>query len=69
MSTDQETSNKATFRRVHDATNSGDLGLISRTFDELVEPDVKILHRRFVSGRVAETWGVVDVFSQMNSSA
>jgi predicted ester cyclase len=23
---------------------------------------------RFVDGRIAETWGVVDVFSQMNSS-
>jgi steroid delta-isomerase-like uncharacterized protein len=136
MSTPQETSNKATFRRFHDATNTGDAELISKTIDEIVEPDVLIrtplpvestgaqalkevfarLHRafpdlhitiedliaegdkvvarnsvtgthqgdymgleptgksvtyneififRFVNGRVAETWGVVDVLSQM----
>jgi steroid delta-isomerase-like uncharacterized protein len=128
-------SNKATFRRFHDAfANSGDSEFISKTVDEIVEPDVKNhtpveatgaqvlkelfarLHRafpdlqvtvedlieegdkvagrntltgthqgeymgvpptgksityneiivfRFVNGRIAETWGVVDVFSQM----
>ena len=42
MSTDQVTSNKATFRRFHDAVNSGDAQLISRTIDEVVEPDVRI---------------------------
>ena len=136
MTTPQETSNKATFRRFQEATNSGDVELISKTIDEVVEPDVLIrtplpveatgaealkevfsrLHRafpdlhvsvedviaegdriaarnsvtgthqgdymgipptgrrvtynemfivRFVDGRIAETWGVVDVFSQM----
>ena len=136
MSSAQATSNKATFRRFHDAMNTGDAELISKTIDELVEPDVLIhtplpveatgaqaikevfgrLHRafpdlhitvedliaegdkvvsrnsvtgthhgeymglpptgksvtyneififRFVNGRIAETWGVVDVFSQM----
>ena len=136
MSTPQETSNKATFRRFHNAVNTGDAELISKTIDEIVEPDVLIrtplpveatgaqalnevfarLHRafpdlhvavedliaegdkvvgmnsvtgthqgeymglpptgksvayneififRFVNGRIAETWGVVDVFSQM----
>jgi steroid delta-isomerase-like uncharacterized protein len=136
MTTPQETSNKATFRRFQEATNSGDAELISKTIDEVVEPDVLIrtplpveatgaealkevfsrLHRafpdlhvsvedviaegdriaarnsvtgthqgdymgipptgrrvtynemfivRFVDGRIAETWGVVDVFSQM----
>ena len=136
MSTAQETGNKATFRRFHDATNTGDPELISETIDEIVEPDVQIrtplpaqatgaqalkevfarLHRafpdlhvtvedlieegdkvvgrnsvtgthqgehmgipptgksityseimifRFEGGRIAETWGVVDVFSQM----
>jgi hypothetical protein len=136
MSTAQETSNKATFRRFQDATNTGDAELISKTIDEVVEPDVLIrtplpvevtgaqalkevfarLHRafpdlhitvedliaegdkvvgrntvtgthegeymgipptgksvayseifivRFVTGRIAETWGVVDVLSQM----
>jgi steroid delta-isomerase-like uncharacterized protein len=136
MSTVQPTSNKATFRRFCDAMNTGDAELISKTIDELVEPDAMIrtplplkvigaqalkavfatLHRaypdlhvtvedliaegdkvvsrnsvtgthqgeymglpptgksvtyneififRFVNGRIAETWGVVDVFSQM----
>jgi len=136
MATAQETRNKATFRRFQDATNTGDAELISKTIDEIVEPDVLIrtpspieatgaealkevfarLHRafpdlhvtvedviaegdriaarnsvtgthrgdymglaptgrrvtynemfivRFVDGRIAETWGVVDVFSQM----
>jgi predicted ester cyclase len=136
VSTAQETSNKATFRRFHDATNTGDVELISKTIDELVEPNAaihtplsieatgaqllkevfgrllraypdlhitvedlieegdKIVSRntvtgthqgeymglpptgksvtyneiiivRFAGGRVAETWGVVDVFSQM----
>jgi hypothetical protein len=42
MSTPEETSNKATFRRLHDATNTGDAELISKTIDEVVEPDVLI---------------------------
>jgi steroid delta-isomerase-like uncharacterized protein len=136
MSTAEATSNKATTTRFCDAMNTGDAELISRTIDELVEPDARIrtplrieatgaqalkevfarLHRtfadlhisvedviaegdrvvtrnrvtgthhgdymghpptgrsivydeififRFVDGRIAETWGVVDVFSQM----
>ena len=135
MSTEQA-SNKATFRRFIDAMNTGDAQLMSRTIDELVEPEAQIrtplpieatgaqalkevfakLHQtfgdlhvtvedviaegdkivgrnsvtgthqgdymglsptgkpvsydeififRFVNGRVAETWGVVDVFAQM----
>jgi hypothetical protein len=40
-STVQETSNKATFRRFQDA-NTGDVEFISKTIDEIVEPDVKI---------------------------
>ena len=136
MSTAQETSNKATVRRFHDATNTGDAELISKMIDELVDPDALIrtplpieatgaqllkevfhrLHRafpdlqitiedlieegdkvvsrntvkgthqgeymgipptgrsvtyneifilRFTGGRITETWGIVDVFSQM----
>ena len=42
MSTAQETSNKATFRRFRDAVNTGDAELISTTIDELVAPDVLI---------------------------
>jgi hypothetical protein len=42
MSTGQATSNKATFRRLHDAVNSGDTELISKMIDEVVEPDVRI---------------------------
>jgi predicted ester cyclase len=129
-------SNKATFKRFHAAVNTGDAALISKTIDEVVEPEVLIrtplpvdatgaqalkdvfgkLHHafpdlhvtvqdliaegdkvvsrnsvsgthqgeymglaptgrsvtyneimivRFANGRIAETWGVVDVFSQM----
>jgi predicted ester cyclase len=136
MSTAQETSNKATLRRFNEATNSGDVELISKTIDELVEPNAlihtplpieatgaqlakevfgtllraypdlhitvedlieegdKIVSRntvtgthqgeymglpptgrsvtyneifivRFAGGRIVESWGVVDVFSQM----
>ena len=136
MSTAVVTTNKATFRRFRDAMNTCDLEFISKTIDELVEPDATIrtplpgdatgaevlkhvwavllrafpdLHLtvedligeedkvvarivvtgthlgeymgmeptgksiaydeififRFVAGRVAQTWGVVDIFSQM----
>jgi len=41
MSTAQETSNKATFRRLQDAMSSGDAELVSQTIDEVFEPDVK----------------------------
>jgi steroid delta-isomerase-like uncharacterized protein len=40
MSAAQATSNKATFSRFHEAVNSGDAELISKTIDEVVEPDV-----------------------------
>ena len=136
MSTDQEASNKATLRRFQEALSSSDWEVISKTIDEVVEPDAKIrtplpieatgaellkevfgrllrafpdlrvtvedviaegdkvvarntvtgTHRgeymglqatgksvtyneifiaRFAGGRIAETWGVVDVLSQM----
>jgi steroid delta-isomerase-like uncharacterized protein len=42
MSTDQVARNKATFRRFHEAVNSGDVELIAKTIDEVVEPDVRI---------------------------
>ncbi len=132
----QETPNKATFRRFCDAMNTGDPEVISKTIDEIVEPDAVIrtplplettgaqklkdvfarLHQvygdlhvtieemiaegdkvvsrnsvtgihqgaymgvaptgksvtynevfivRFARDRIAETWGIVDVFSQM----
>ena len=136
MSTARAISNRATFSRFHDATNSGDVELIWKTIDEVVDPNVLFhapvpthatgaqalkqvwavllaafpdlhltvedviaegdrvvvrntvtgTHRgeymglpptgksvtyneififRFANGRVAETWGVVDVLSQM----
>jgi hypothetical protein len=136
MSTAQETSNKATVRRFDDVVSTGDAEVISKTIDELIEPDVlihmplpiqatgaqalkqvwamllrglpdlhvavedviaegdKVVSRntvtgthqgeyrglpptgksvtyneififRFAGGRIAEIWGVVDVFSQM----
>ncbi|AXB48248.1 ester cyclase [Amycolatopsis albispora] len=40
MPTDQETRNQAVFGRFHDALNTHDLALISKTIDEVVHPDV-----------------------------
>src|SRR5262245_19447466 len=136
MSTAQETGNKATFRRIEDTVNTGDVEVISKAIDEVVAPDAlirmplpieatgaqafrqlwamllrglpdlhltiedlveegdKVVMRasvtgthqghymglpptgksitydeifiwRFAGGRIAEMWGVVDVFSQM----
>lgn len=136
MSTAQTTSNKAIFRRLHDAMNTRDVELVSKTIDDVVAPDLlfhapvpvgangvqalkqvmaillrvypdlhlmvedliaegdKVVGRttvtgthrgeymrikptgksvtyneififRFVNGRVAEIWGVVDVLSQL----
>jgi steroid delta-isomerase-like uncharacterized protein len=136
MPTAQATSNKATFSRFHDAVNTGDAEVISKTIDEVVDPKVlfhapvptaatgaqalkhvwavllrafpdlhvavedvitegdkgvyrntvtgthqgeyrglpptgksvtynEIFIVRFAGGRIAEIWGVVDVFSQM----
>jgi steroid delta-isomerase-like uncharacterized protein len=136
MSKSRETTNKATFRRWLDVTNKGDWELMSKTIDEVFDPDVLMstplpieatgaqaikevfatlyrafpdlhitaedlieegdklvarqtvtgTHRgeymglaptgkpltyneififRFEKGRIAETWGVVDVLSQM----
>jgi hypothetical protein len=136
MSTAEETSNKAAFKRFHESANTGDAEFISRTIDELVDPHAvirtplpigatgaqalkqvwamllrvypdihltvedliaegdKVVGRttvtathqgefmgvaptgksvtyneififRFAGGRVVETWGVVDVYSQM----
>ncbi|MFF5262041.1 ester cyclase [Actinomadura viridis] len=136
MSATETARNKATLQRFHDALGSGDMEVISKTIDEVIQPDVLIrtplpvestgaralkevfavLHQafpdlhvsvedviaerdkvvsrnivtgthrgeymglpptgrsvsyseifivRFVDGRVAETWGVVDALSQM----
>ena len=40
--TEEETRNTATFRRFHEATNSGDPERVAKTIDELVAPDVLI---------------------------
>jgi SnoaL-like polyketide cyclase len=40
MPTAQATSNKATFSRFHDAVNTGDAEVISKTIDEVVDPKV-----------------------------
>jgi steroid delta-isomerase-like uncharacterized protein len=42
MSTAEETSNKATFKRFHEAANTGDAEFVSKTIDELVAPDAVI---------------------------
>jgi hypothetical protein len=38
----QEASNKMTLRRFHDAVNTGDVERISKTIDEVFEPDALI---------------------------
>jgi steroid delta-isomerase-like uncharacterized protein len=136
VSTAEVAANKAAFKRFHDAANTGDLAVLTKTIDELVDPgavirtplpigatgadalkqvwamllrvypdihltvqdviaeDDKVVGRttvtgthqgefmgvaatgkpvtydeififRFADGRVVETWGVVDVYSQM----
>lgn len=136
MTGPEETGNTATYKRLHDAANSGDLELISKTVDEVFHPDAvfhtpapmdatapqvvksawemllrafpdihvtiedviterdKVVLRntvtgthqggyrglpatgksityneifivRFAEGRIAEVWGIVDVFSQL----
>ena len=40
MSTAQVTANKAAFGRFHEAVNSGDVEVISKTIDEVVDPDL-----------------------------
>ena len=42
MSVTQETENKATFARLHDVVNTGDVELVSKTIDAIVDPDVRI---------------------------
>jgi steroid delta-isomerase-like uncharacterized protein len=42
MPTAQATSNEATLRRFQDAINTGDIEFLSKTIDEVVEPDVLI---------------------------
>jgi predicted ester cyclase len=39
MTTPQETRNKETYHRFHQAINSGDLEIISKAIDELIHPD------------------------------
>lgn len=43
------TSNKATFSRLHDAVNSGDLNAISTAIDEVADPDL-VFHAPVPSG-------------------
>jgi len=42
MSAAEIASNKATFARLHDAVNSGDVELISKTIDAVVDQNVRI---------------------------
>ena len=42
MSTAEELSNKATFKRFHEAANTGDAEFLSKTIDEIVAPDAVI---------------------------
>jgi predicted ester cyclase len=41
LPTAEETANRATYRRLHDAVNTRDEKLIAKMIDEVVEPDVR----------------------------
>jgi len=42
MSTAEIAANKVAFQRFHDAANTGDMDVISKTIDELVDPDAVV---------------------------
>ena len=63
MSATQETANKATFSRFHDAVNTGDAEIISKTIDEFVEPGV-LFHAPVPTGETGaqalkQVWAVL----------
>jgi steroid delta-isomerase-like uncharacterized protein len=66
MSTLRETRNKQTFRRFHDATNTGDPELISNTIDEIFEPDVMIRTPLPVESSGAQA--IKDVFTRLHQA-
>ena len=61
MSTAEVAANKAAFQRFHDAANTGDIAVISKTIDELVEPDAVVR----TPLPIGANGGVVDVYAQM----
>jgi steroid delta-isomerase-like uncharacterized protein len=63
MSAIQSIRNKATISRLHEALNSGDPELISRTIDELVEPEVLI--RTPLPVAVTGAQALVEVFARL----
>lgn len=63
MSTTQATRNKATLQRFEDAVNTGDAELISRTIDEVFQPDVLI--RTPVPVRATGAQAMKDVFGRL----
>lgn len=62
MSTEQN-ANKAAVRRFHQATNTGDLELISHTIDELFEPDAAIRTPLPIEATGAQA--VMEVFTRL----
>ena len=59
----QVTANKAAFRRFQDAMNTGDAEVISKTIDEVVEPDV-LFHAPMPTGATGvqalkQVWAVL----------
>jgi hypothetical protein len=59
----QAAANKATFSRLHDAVNTGDAEVISKTIDEVVEPDM-LFHASVPSGArralaLKQVWAVL----------
>ena len=66
MPTRRPTSNKPTFRRFHDAVNTGDAELIARTIDEIFDPDVRVRTPLPVSATGAES--IKEVFASLREA-
>lgn len=63
MSTAQVTANKAAFGRFHEAVNTGDVEVISKTIDEVVDPDL-LFHAPMPTGATGaqalkQVWAVL----------
>src|SRR5689334_18487937 len=70
MSTDQAASNKATYGRFHDLWNTRDAELISKTIDEVVEPEL-LLHTPLQESTGAQAlkqvfWGLQRAFPDLH---
>ena len=57
-------SNKPTFRRFHDAVNTGDAALISASIDEIFDPDVRMRTPLQITATGAQA--ITEVFAKLH---